>query len=164
MAVTLQRVFSDEELHKRLRAAFGSGRQVYTRVGSDRDVGRIVARLRSDKNAQEALRTFIDDLVAASGRLTEKRRKHHRRRNMILLSSAVSAGSALAAASGRLTEKPKKHHRVRNLILVSGFVAAGAGVVVRRRRTRGDGFAVTDGGYTPADSPTQAPAEAEATS
>jgi hypothetical protein len=160
MAVTLQRVFSDEELHKRVRAAFGSGRQVYTRVGSDRGVGRIAARLRSDKDAQEALRAFIDDLVAASGLLKEKPKKHHRRRNMILLSSAVSAGSALAAASGRLTEKPKKHHRVRNLILASSLVAAGAGVVIRRRRARGDGFVVTDGGYASTDSPTQAEAEA----
>jgi hypothetical protein len=162
MAVTLERVFSDEELHKRVRAAFGSGRQVYTRVGGDRDVGRIAARLRSDKNAQEALRAFIGDLVAASGRLTEKPKKHHRRRNMILLSSAVSAGSALAAASGRLTEKPKKHHRVRNLIFVSSLVAAGAGVVIGRRRARGDGFVVTDGGYAPTGSPAQASAEAEA--
>ena len=38
MAVTFQRVLNDDELHKRGRAAFGSGRKVYTRVGGDRDI------------------------------------------------------------------------------------------------------------------------------
>ena len=162
MAVTFQRVLSDDELHKRVLAAFGSGRKVYTRVGSDRDIGRIATRLRSDKNAQEALRVFLDDLVAASGRLKEKPKKHHRRRNIILLGCAVSAGSAVAAASGRLTEKPKKHHRVRNMILVSSLVAAGAGVVIRRRLGRRDGVMVTDRAYAPTHSPAQQRAEAEA--
>jgi hypothetical protein len=75
MAVTFQRVLSDDELHKRVRAAFGSGRKVYTRVGSDRDIGRIATRFRNDKNAQEALRAFVDDLIAASGHLREKPKK-----------------------------------------------------------------------------------------
>jgi hypothetical protein len=164
MAVTLQRVLSDDELHKRVRSAFGSGRKVYERVGSDRDIGRIATRLRSDENAQKVLRAFLDDLVAASGRLKEKPKKRHRVRNVILVSSAASAGSALAAASGHLKEKPKKRHRVRNLLLIGSAMGAGTVVVMRRRRGHDDGIVVTNGGYAPADSPTQAPAHAEASS
>jgi hypothetical protein len=165
MAVTLQRVLSDDELHRRVRAAVGSGRKVYERVGSERDIGRIATRFSRDENAQKALRTFVEDLLAASGRLREKPTKSHQLRNMMLVGGAVSAGSALAAASGRLTERPKKRHRLRNLILLGSAVGVGTVVVIRRRRGRDDGFVVgTDGGYVPADSPTPAPAHAEASS
>ncbi len=162
MAVTLQRVLSDDELHKRVRAAFGSGRKLYTRVGSDRDIGRIANRFTSDENAQKVLRAFLEDLVAASGRLKEKPKKRHRVRNVILVSSAASAGSALAAASGRLKEKPKKRHWVRNMILASSVVGAGTVVVIRRRRGRDSVIVATDGGYAPTGSPTQTSAHAEA--
>lgn len=165
MAVTFQRVLSDDELHRRVRAAVGSGRRVYERVGSERDIGRIATRFSRDENAQKVLRTFIEDLLAASGRLNEKPKKSHQLRNMMLVSGAVSAGSALAAASGRWTEKPKKRHRLRNVILLGGAVGAGTVVVIRRRRDRNDGFVVeTNEGYVPADSPTPAPAHAEASS
>jgi hypothetical protein len=165
MAVTLQRVLSDDELHRRVRAAVGSGRKVYERVGSERDIGRIATRFSRDENAQKALGAFIEDLLAASGRLREKPTKSHQLRNVMLVGGAVSAGSALAAASGRLTERPKKRHRLRNLILLGSAVGVGTVVVIRRRRGRDDGFVVgTDGGYVPADSPTPAPAHAEASS
>ena len=162
MAVTFQRVLSDDELRRRVRAAVGSGRKVYERMGSERDIGRIATRFSRDENAQEALRTFIEDLLAASG-LRKKPKKSHQLRNMILASGAVSAGSALAAASGRLTEQPKKRHRLRKVILLGSAVGAGTVVVIRRRRGRDDGFVVgTNEGYVPADSPTPAPANAEA--
>jgi hypothetical protein len=159
MAVTLQRVLSDDELHKRVRAAVGSGRKVYERVGSDRNIGRIATQFGRDKNAQKVLRTFLDDLVAASGRLKEKPKKRHRR-NVILVSGAASAGTALAAASRRLTEKPKKRHRLRNVILVSSALGAGTAVVIRRQRSRDNRIVATKQGYVPADFPTQAPAHA----
>jgi hypothetical protein len=105
------RVLSDDELHKRVRAAFGSGRnrKVYTRIGGDRDSGRIATRFSGDENAQKVLRAFVEELVSASVRLKAKPVKRHRMRNVILVSSAASASSALAAASVRLKEKPKKH-------------------------------------------------------
>jgi hypothetical protein len=161
MGVTFQRVLSDDELHRRVGAAFGSGRRVYTRVGSDRDIGRIAARLRSDKNAQAALSAFLDDLVAASGRLKTKPKKRRRVRNMILVSSAASASTALAAASGRFKEKPKKRNRVRTMILVGSALGASTVVVIRRRRSRDNRSVATNAGNAPADFPTQAPAHAE---
>ena len=164
MAVTLQRVLSDDELHKRVRAAVGSGRKVYERVGSDRDIGRIATRFSSDENAQKVLRAFVEDLVSASVRLKEKPKKRHRVRKVIVISSAASAGSALAAASVRLKDKPKKRHRVRNMILVSSAVGAGTVVVIRRRRGRDNATVAANGGYAPTDSPTQAPPHAEASS
>jgi hypothetical protein len=163
MAVTFQRVLSDDELHKRVRAAFGSGRKVYTRVGSDRDIGRVAARFRDDKNAQEALRAFVDDLIAASGRLREKPKKRRRVvRPVIIVSGAAGASTVVAAASGRLKPKPKKRHRVRTMILVSGTMSAAAVVVIRRRRGRDNRIVATDWGNAPTDFPTQAPAHAEA--
>jgi hypothetical protein len=119
---------------------------MYTRVGSDRDVGRIAARFRNDKNAQEALRAFVDDLVAASGRLREKPKKRSRVRPVIILSSAAGASTVVAAASGRLKPKPKKHHRVRTMILVGGTVSAAAVVLIRRRRGRDNRIVATDWG------------------
>lgn len=163
MAVTFQRVLSDDELQKRVWAAVGSGRKVYEWVGGDRDISRIATQFGRDKNAQKVLRTFLDDLVAASGRLKEKPKKRNRR-NVILVSSAASAGTALAAASRLLTEKPKKRHRLRNVILVGSAVGAGTAVVIRRRRSRDSRIVATMRGYAPADSPTQAPAHAEASS
>ena len=164
MAVTLQRVLSDDELHKRVRAAFGSGRKLYTRVGSDRDIGRIATRFSSDENAQKVLRAFVEDLVSASVRLKSKPNKRHRVRNLIVVSSAASAGSALAAASVRLREKPKKRHRVRNIFLASSAVGAGTLVVIRRRHGRDNATVATNWGYAPTDSPTQAPDHAQASS
>jgi hypothetical protein len=161
MAVTFQRVLSDDELHRRVRAAVGSGRKVYERVGSERDIGRIATRLGRDENAQKALGAFIEDLLAASGRLREKPKMSHQLRNLMLVGGAVSAGSALAAASGRLREKPKKRHRLRRVMLLGSAVGVGTVVVIRRRRGRDDGFVV---GTEPADSPTPAPAHAEASS
>ena len=135
------------------------------RVGSERDIGRIATRFSRDENAQKALGAFIEDLLAASGRLREKPKMSHQLRNVMLVSGAVSAGSALAVASGRLTEKPKKRHRLRTLILLGSAVGVGTGVVIRRRRGREDGFVVgTDGSYVPADAPAPAPAHAEASS
>ena len=164
MDVTLQRVLRDDELHKRVRAAVGSGRKVYERVGSDRDLGRIAARLSSDKDSQKVLRAFLNDLVAASRRLQEKPKRHDRMRTMILVSSAASAGSALAAVSGRMKEKPRRQHRMRTMLLVSSAVA-GTVVVIRRRRSRDNGFLVPGEGYAPTDSAaTQAPANAKAAS
>jgi len=163
MAVTFQRVLGDDELQKRLRAAVGSGRKVYERVGSDRDISRIAIRFSSDKNAQKALRTFLDDLMAASGRLREKPKKRHRR-NVMLVSSAASAAAALAAASGRLTEKPKKYHRLRTMILVGSAVGAGTVVAIRRRRGRDNALVAANRGSVPADSATGAPKHAEASS
>jgi hypothetical protein len=163
MAVTFRRVLSDDELQKRVWAAVGSGRKVYERVGGDRDIGRIATRFSRDESAQKVLRAFLDDLVAASGRLQEKPKKRHRR-SVILVSSAASAATALAAASGRLTEKPKKHHRLRNVILVGSALGAGTAVVIRRRRSRDDRMAPTKQGYAPADSPTLAPAHVETSS
>ena len=162
MAVTLQRVLSDDELHKRVRAVFSSGGKLYTRVGSDRDIGRIATRFSGDENAQRVLRAFVEDLVSASVRLKEKPKKRHRVRKVIVVSSAASAGSALAAASVRLREKPKKRHWVRNMFLVSSAASAGAVVEIRRRRARGNATVATGGGYAPTDSPTQAPAPAPA--
>ena len=107
MAVTFQRVLSDDELHKRVRAAFGSRRKLYTRVGSDGDIGRMAARLRNDKNAQAALSAFLDDLVAASGRLRAKPKKRRRARTMMVVSSGAAACTVVAAASGRFKSKPK---------------------------------------------------------
>ena len=150
VAVTFQRVLSDDELHRRVRAAVGSGTKVYERVGSDRDIGRIATRFSRDENAQRVLRTFIEDVVAASGRLKQKPNKRHRLRNVILISSAV------AAASGRLTEKPKKRHRLRNVILLGSAVGAGGVVVIRRRRGRDGGIPSTMRGCAPAESPTPA--------
>jgi hypothetical protein len=61
-------------------------------------------------------------------------------------------------------EKPKKRHRLRNVILLGSAVGAGTVVVIRRRRGRDDGFVRTGEGYVSADSPTPAPARAEASS
>ena len=159
MAVTFQRVLSDDELHRRVRAAFGSGRKVYTRVGGDRDIGRMAARLRSDKNAQAALSAFLDDLVAASGRLRAKPKRRSRARTMIFVSSGAAASTAVAAASGRFKAKPKKHNRLRaTMMLVGSAAGVSTVVVIRRRRRKNTEIVATDVRTAPADFPTHAPA------
>ena len=159
MAVTFQRVLSDDELHKRVRAAFGSGRKVYTRVGGDGDIGRMAARLRNDKNAQVALSAFLDDLVAASGRLRAKPKKRRRARTMMVVSSGAAAGTVVAAAAGRIKAKPKKHNRLRaTMMLVSSAAGVSTVVVIRRRRRRDKGIVATDVRNAPAAFPTPAPA------
>jgi hypothetical protein len=91
----LQRVLRDDELHKRVQSAVGSGRRVYGRVGSDRDVSRIANQLRSDKKAQKELRAFLIDLAAVSARLKEPppAKKRHHVRHILLLGGAVGAGT-----------------------------------------------------------------------
>ena len=159
MAVTFQRVLSDDELHKRVRAAFGSGRKVYTRVGGDGDIGRMAARLRNDKNAQVALSAFLDDLVAASGRLRAKTKKRRRARTMIVVSSGAAASTVVAAAAGRIKAKPKKRNRLRTaMVLVSSAAGVSTVVVIRRRRRKDTGIVATDVHNAPADFPTPAPA------
>ena len=110
----IQRVMNDHELHKRARVAVGSGRKVYGRLGSDRDVARIATQLRRDKKAQKELLAFVAALRAVSERLQEPPKPRHRARNVILVSSTMGMGALVFL---------RRRHR--HSVLNGGFTPVG---------------------------------------
>ena len=86
----VERALKDEDLRENLVAAFAAAREVYDDLMGDRTVTRAAARMATDRDIQQNLRTALDELREAANRLQGK--EQHKRRNTLLLLAGVTAG------------------------------------------------------------------------
>jgi hypothetical protein len=70
----VERALRDKELRDNVRNAYSSARAVYDELASRRKVSDAASRLAGDKDLQDELRTAIDELRNAAGRVKDVRR------------------------------------------------------------------------------------------
>jgi hypothetical protein len=70
----VERALRDRELRDNVRNAYTSARAVYDELASRRKVSDAASRLAGDKNLQDELRTAIDELRTAAGRVKDVKR------------------------------------------------------------------------------------------
>jgi hypothetical protein len=70
----VERALRDKELRDNVRNAYSSGRAVYDELISRRKVSDAASRLAGDKSLQDELRTAIDELRNAAGRVKDVKR------------------------------------------------------------------------------------------
>lgn len=83
----------DERLRSDLRSAVGHGVVATQRMQEESGLSGLTVRLAGDKKLRKNLRSLLDDLDSAGGRV--RRKRGHRVRNMLLI--AGGSGVALAA-------------------------------------------------------------------
>jgi hypothetical protein len=88
----VDRAFRDEELRDNLRAAFSAARDVYNELAPPKGVSGVAARLASDEDIQQNLRTAVAELRLAGERLQGQRAPSHTGRNIALVLLGIAIG------------------------------------------------------------------------
>jgi hypothetical protein len=70
----VERALRDKELRDNVRNAYSSARSVYDELISRRKVSDAASRLAGDRDLQDELRTAIDELRSAAGRVKDVKR------------------------------------------------------------------------------------------
>ena len=70
----VERALSDKELRDNIRSAYASARAVYDELSSRRRMSDAAARLAGDKDMQDEIRSAIDELRNAAGRVKDAKR------------------------------------------------------------------------------------------
>lgn len=101
----VDRALHDEELRASVRKAFESARAVYDELMGKRGVTGVAARVASDKEIQRQLRSAIEELRVAAGRIQGAKRKTHSGRNTLLLLVGIALGALFNPVTGSQTRK-----------------------------------------------------------
>jgi hypothetical protein len=99
----VERALKDEDLRDNLVAAYAAAKEVYGELLGNRGVTGIAARVASDKDIQENLRTTIEELRTAAERMQGK--KDHGGRNATLLIAGITLGILFNPVTGPTTRK-----------------------------------------------------------
>ena len=99
----VERALKDEDLRNNLVAAFAAAREVYDDLMGDRTVTRAAARMATDKDVQENLRTALDELREAADRLQGK--AEHKGRNTLLIVTGIAIGLLANPYTGPASRK-----------------------------------------------------------
>jgi hypothetical protein len=99
----VQRAIQDEELRDNLRSAFATARDVYNELIGGRGVTGVAGKVASDKEIQDQLRSAIEDLRAAAGRIQGK--EEHKGRNTSLLLAGIALGILFNPMTGPETRR-----------------------------------------------------------
>ena len=98
-----ERALRDEELHRSVRNAYTSGRSLYDRLVSRRNLAGTATRLATDKNVHSDLWTAIEELRNAAARVQGVERKaeeRHSARNTVLLIAGIVLGILFNPVTG----------------------------------------------------------------
>lgn len=100
----VERAIRDRELRQNVRNAYASGRAVYDQLVGRRGVSDVATRLASDKDVQTDLRTAIDELRQAAGRVQSVRERGpepaRAARNGLLLIAGIAIGLLFNPVTG----------------------------------------------------------------
>jgi hypothetical protein len=95
------RALQDEEVRENVKSAIAAAREIYDELIGGRRPTAVAARVATDKEIQDNLRTAIDDLKKAATRVQGK--KEHSSRNATLLFTGIVLGILFNPVTGPQT-------------------------------------------------------------
>ncbi len=102
----VERAIRDEELRQNVRNAYESARTIYDELIGRRGVGGVATRVATDKEIQAELRSAIEELRSAAGRMQGKRRaEEHGGRSALFLLVGIALGILFNPLTGPKTRK-----------------------------------------------------------
>ena len=99
----VERAMRDEEHRDNVKDAFDAARSVYNELIAGRGVVPLAARVATDKEIQDQLRSAVEDLRKAADRIQGK--EDHTGRNTMLLLAGISLGILFNPMTGPATRK-----------------------------------------------------------
>lgn len=100
----VERAIRDKELHDNIRSAYASARAVYDELSSRRKVSDAASRLAADKDIQDEIRSAIDELRNAAGRVKDTKTSvtepARTAKNSLLLMFGILVGLLLNPITG----------------------------------------------------------------
>jgi len=100
----VQRAIQDEELRENLRSAFETARDVYAELIGKRGMTGVAAKVATDTEIQDQLRSAIDDLRSAANRV-QGGTDGHKSRNGTLLLVGIAIGILFNPLTGPETRR-----------------------------------------------------------
>lgn len=97
------RALQDEEVRENVKSAIAAGREVYDELIGARRPSAVAARMATDSEIQDNLRSAIDDLKSAANRVQGK--EDHTARNAILLLTGIVLGLLFNPFTGPKTRE-----------------------------------------------------------
>ena len=97
----VERALKDEDLRENVTAAFHAAREVYNELLGNRGMTGLAARVATDKDIQDNLKTTMDELRQAADRLQGK--EDHKGRNSTLLIAGIALGILFNPMTGAAT-------------------------------------------------------------
>jgi hypothetical protein len=97
----VERAFRDEDVRENLKSALVAARSVYDELIGNRGVTSVATRVATDTEIHENLRTAIEDLREAAGRIQGKREAHTGRN--LLLFAGILIGILYNPVTGEAT-------------------------------------------------------------
>jgi len=99
----IERAFKDERVRDDVKSAVATAREIYEQLMGGRQLTAAAARVATDKEIQEVLRTAIDDLRDAADRIQGK--GSHAARNATLLLTGITLGILFNPVTGPGTRR-----------------------------------------------------------
>jgi hypothetical protein len=97
------RALQDDEVRENVKSAIAAGREIYEEIIGGRRPSAMAAKVATDKEIQDNLRSAIDDLKKAANRVQGK--KEHTSRNATLLLTGIVLGVLFNPVTGRQTRE-----------------------------------------------------------
>jgi hypothetical protein len=95
------RALQDEEVRENVKSAIAAAREIYAELVGGRRPSAVAARVATDKEIQDSLRSAIDDLKKAANKVQGK--KEHSSRNATLLLTGIVLGILFNPVTGSQT-------------------------------------------------------------
>jgi len=97
------RALQDEEVRENVKSAIAAAREIYAELVGGRRPSAVAARVATDKDIQDSLRSAIDDLKKAADKVQGK--KEHTSRNATLLLTGIVLGILFNPLTGSQTRE-----------------------------------------------------------
>jgi hypothetical protein len=97
------RALQDEEVRENVKSAIAAARDIYDELVGGRRPTAVAARVATDKDIQDNLRSAIDDLKKAANKVQGK--KEHTSRNATLLLTGIVLGILFNPVTGSQTRE-----------------------------------------------------------
>src|SRR3954467_11895090 len=99
----VERALTDEDLRDNVKSAYKAAREIYDELIGGRTATAVAARVATDKDIQENLRTAVEELRTAAKRVQGK--EAHKSRHSFLLMAGIMLGVLFNPATGPRTRQ-----------------------------------------------------------